>query len=517
MEYEKSADEKVRLRGQLIFSRDHHRLFFLGQAAPGSDDSVNAMVRSRSTSEVVKEKDSKRRGKKSRHGSSRGTGRSPPLLSLLTGGDRTSESTEPSEDDEDETASVDSVESVAAAAGASSENSPRPPKPALVPPLTASPTRAREDDSTPIEVVLRRIFTQVLKIELKTAYDDQFVECIYKLKKNCISNLGLLFRLPSARSIEKMNLPLLVESELVSLYSIRAHFDEPMVPRLSPTEKRAPDAGETKPLTKSSVLGLTAEMRSAVKQTWAEISSARLNGSQLNQFFDHLLKELSLLDYRAGSILENMPLRDQSDTLLGLLAYIVRAVDDPIRSIASIRQVAVRFLILGFDKSTFPSLTAAIPCAVEKTLGAEKAPPAVREAWFALAKSIFDVLVSEYEPLKDGVVGRLWKLHDRKWRVFTTVLLPDRIVFYKEGSQTDKKDEILLSTVESPSTVKEMEGQPNSCGFFIETTSGSKSHLCAENESALTQWTNDISRRIRALSILVTSSDAMAMSSKKGK
>lgn len=218
------------------------------------------------------------------------------------------------------------------------------------------------------------------------------------------------------------------------------------------------------------------------------------------------MKEVSQLDSRASAILENMPLRDQSDTLLGLLAFIARATDDPIKSIASVRQFAVRYLILGFDKLTLPSLAASIPAAVEKTLGSDRVPPAVREAWFALARSIFDLFVAEYEPLKAGIVGRLWKQYDRKWRLFSTLLLPDRIVFFREGNSLalgDRKDEISLSNVELPSTIRDTEGLPTQYGFSIESSSGgAKYSFFTDTESALTQWTNDITRRVRALNIV---------------
>jgi hypothetical protein len=127
------------------------------------------------------------------------------------------------------------------------------------------------------------------------------------------------------------------------------------------------------------------------------------------------------------------------------------------------------------------------------------------------------MLVAEYEPLKEGIVGRLWKLHDRKWRLFDTLLLPDRIVFYREGSQlSDRKDEIILSNADAPAIVKDLDGSPTSSGFVIESNNANKTHLCAESEAALTHWTNDVSRRVRALAILASSTNNPA-AIKRGK
>jgi hypothetical protein len=315
-----SAQSDLNLRGQLLYSRQDKLLFFLGQSFPSSDTIPVSMVESRSTSEAnkgaLKRNSTKRMAKRSSLNRDSISATSAEVKSMLELAD-----TIPApvlEDDGDSSPSAaDVAESAAGLAGNLSDSSPRAAttsRPSIViPPLVGSPTRQEEDDNTPIEDVLRRIFTEILGIALKTAYDDQFLECMYKLKKNCISTQGLLFRLPSARAIEKLGLPILIESELINLYSLRSHFEEPVFSRFTPTQEKSTSAdsggvteaaGSPKSHQKSAILGITDDMRAVIKQTWSDISTARTNGSHLNQFFECVLSVLqpNFLPLRSSSV-----------------------------------------------------------------------------------------------------------------------------------------------------------------------------------------------------------------------
>lgn len=172
-----------------------------------------------------------------------------------------------------------------------------------IPPLMGAGT-VEEEDHAPIEVVLKRIFTEVLGIQLKSAYDDQFIECLYKLKKNFIHTLGKLFRLPSSRAIEKLDLPLLVETQFVNLYCVHSRFSEqPATTRsthsiefqnspLSASANASTASPHSAGSQKSAVFGLTDETRLAIKQNWSEISSQRGTASLLNQLFEYVLPSL---------------------------------------------------------------------------------------------------------------------------------------------------------------------------------------------------------------------------------
>lgn len=216
------------------------------------------------------------------------------------------------------------------------------------------------------------------------------------------------------------------------------------------------------------------------------------------------MKELAQHDAHAGSLFDGQSLREQSDTIMGLMGYLIRAIEDPVKSIISLKNVAVRFLILGFDRNRFRSLAAAIASAIEKTLGTEKVSPIAKEGWFSFARSSFDLFLNEFESLKTGISGRMWKMVEKgKWKQCFSNILPDRMVLWRDAAMTDKKDEVSLSSaVEIDTYLYELPGQPTPYVFIIETQSGNKMFLCAETELALSQYIQDLTRRAKTWNVV---------------
>lgn len=210
------------------------------------------------------------------------------------------------------------------------------------------------------------------------------------------------------------------------------------------------------------------------------------------------------MDPSAASVFEGQSFQNQSDSLMGLMGFLTRTIDDPIRAMSTLRQPAVRYLILGFDRQKFQSLAAAIASAINKTLGSVN--PNLSETWFTFSKSIFDLFLGEYDVLKSGIAGKLYKMNGgQKWKLFYTLLTHERLIFYRDPGMTDKKDDLLLSTLDSVDTFQtEVAGHPTPFVFYVETASSAKTFMAAETEGALTQWTTDLTRRIRAWSFVAS-------------
>jgi hypothetical protein len=384
------------------------------------------------------------------------------------------------------------------------------------------------DQNLTLEQILRFIFVNRLGLDLQQT-ENIFSECFHIMKSNLILNLNQLLKLPSASFLERLKLPLLVETELMrimqnpdsitqsfgvagaDLLSSRSHGGSKPLGRSSSRNNLSSlddsDSPRARSFTvsndRSAVFGLTDEMRVALKNSWAEISQPKAgSGSQLNIFFDNLSKELALVDAAAASLFDGQSLQNQSDSLMGLMGVLTRTIDDPMKTLSTIRQPAVRFMILGFDRQKFQSLATAIAAAIGKTLG--RVIPTLSEAWFTFAKSVFELFLNEYDAIRTGTAGKLHKLNGgQKWKVFYTLMTHDRLILYRDTALTDKKEELALNTMELVDTHDaEMSGQPTPFVFYLESGSGSRTLLAAENENSLNLWINDLTRRIRAWSFV---------------
>lgn len=382
-----------------------------------------------------------------------------------------------------------------------------------------------------IEALLRYIFSTRLGIDVNI-HENAVADCYQVLKSNLILSLNHLLKLPSPSFLERLKLPLLVETELHRAMQNPDGFIQALessvpstarstlrVSRLVKKESRASMPMSTSlddsdsprqrswtlaPNDRSALLGLTDDMRTALKASWAEISQPKgSTGSQLNVFFDNLSKNLAAVDPFAASVFEGQSLQNQSDSLMGLMGFLTRTIDDPIKAMSTLRQPAVRFMILGFDRPKFQSLATSIASAVDKTLG--RVNPNLSETWFTFAKSVFELFLGEYENLRVGTASKLFKSGGQKWKPTYTLLTHDRLIFYRDTAMTDKKDDLPLSSLEAVDRYEtEVAGQPTPFVFYVENASGAKTFLAADSEASLNQWLLDLSRRIRAWSFVTT-------------
>jgi hypothetical protein len=196
---------------------------------------------------------------------------------------------------------------------------------------------------------------------------------------------------------------------------------------------------------------------------------------------------------------EGPTLREQSDALMGFVSFIMRSLEDPMRSVASVRHVAVRFLVFGTDRSRFQSIAAAVATAVEKTLGSDRVTPTIRESWYTLTMSIADMLLAEYDGLRTGVAGRLYKQSGQKWKVYYTLLSHEKLLLFRDQSLTDRKEEISIAAYDAieqddnPSA-----NQPTTYSFVLDPVNGSnKLVFCAESQAAMSHWMTELGRRVK--------------------
>jgi hypothetical protein len=260
-------------------------------------------------------------------------------------------------------------------------------------------------------------------------------------------------------------------------------------------------------------------------------------------------KVLSTSDRMAASAFEGPSLRDRGDALFGFVAFVVRSLEDPMRSVSAIRHIgsfqhfslenrppltdtcmmpiALRFLIFGTERSQFQSIAAAVVTGIEKTLGADRITPPVREALFSLTMSIVDMILAEYDGLKAGMTGRLYKFRSGRWKSYFTLLTHDKLLLFRDQAVrlysrpsllnvfdfnhftflmqlTDRKEELWMNAFDGIDEVDHLSSsQPTPHSFELDPasgTNGSKVAFCADSPAAFTHWMSELGRRVKYLS-----------------
>jgi hypothetical protein len=117
-----------------------------------------------------------------------------------------------------------------------------------------SNSTASLSDVTPIEEVVEYIVKEKLGLSVE---EEATSEWTYTLKKNLIKTAGLLQRLPTPQHIERLQLPLLLETELVKIIQDPSQLQSRKLTQ--DDSPPSPKGGEK--AARSALLGITDEMR----------------------------------------------------------------------------------------------------------------------------------------------------------------------------------------------------------------------------------------------------------------
>jgi hypothetical protein len=133
-----------------------------------------------------------------------------------------------------------------------------------------------------IEIVITEIVHKIFGL-----VDIDCSPWIHKLRSNLVANFGLLVRLDPKR-LERLELPMLLEDELAKI--IEDYQDRNgLASRRSRKDKRPKQGAVIKTADRGALLGLSDEMRSSVKESWAYVTSKNRDGSNapaLTYFFE---------------------------------------------------------------------------------------------------------------------------------------------------------------------------------------------------------------------------------------
>lgn len=240
-------------------------------------------------------------------------------------------------------------------------------------------------------------------------------------------------------------------------------------------------------------------------------------------FLSECYKQLFALDKTAKALFEGAPMRSQASNLMRTMMFLVQAIDNPIRLIIPLKRLGVRHLIYGVERRSFQLFGIAVAKAMDACLGAEHVTVEVKEAWYVLIQALGDLMVEDYEEIRTGYYGSLWRKESGgKWRQFFTLLTHEKLALYSDEERTKLKEEYYLSLVDdidvrsattsiqipvlipSLSLQAEVHDLPKGVAkhtpycFALKLAGAHGVYFCTDTDRELLAWAEDLMLRIRA-------------------
>eukprot|EP01122_Echinamoeba_exundans_P006991 TRINITY_DN2069_c0_g1_i2.p1 TRINITY_DN2069_c0_g1~~TRINITY_DN2069_c0_g1_i2.p1 ORF type:complete len:269 (-),score=55.84 TRINITY_DN2069_c0_g1_i2:39-845(-) len=207
------------------------------------------------------------------------------------------------------------------------------------------------------------------------------------------------------------------------------------------------------------------------------------------------------MDKTARKLFDGVSMVRQAQALMKIMVLVMQAIDNPAKLIHPLRKMGVRHLIYGVERKNFQSFGVSIARTAEHVLG-DACAPATKEAWYVLIMALGEIMMEDYDEIRAGYTGRLFKKDGSKWRLFYTNLTHDKLVLYKDEDRSKVKEEIDLTLLDSME-LEESEQignvtRLNAFCFSLTASSLVKSYFCAETEEDLLNWTDELTQRIKA-------------------
>lgn len=392
--------------------------------------------------------------------------------------------------------------------------------------MSGCPFLSNLSQKKPENVPIEEILTNIIRDELGLV--DINIDTYTKIfKDNLIYTSDHLFRLKPSL-IEKLRLPLLVESELTKL--VELHTSENPSPRIhsttgsnsgskgspstssegdtniTPTQayllnrKISPSRQEIVVKQKSALLGLDSDTRKTILNSWNQLITSK-DGS-LSRFFDEFYKTFLARD-RVGKVLfGDRSMVSQAQALMKMMKFIMGSINEPLSLMEPLQRLGISHLIYGVEKKNYHSFAISLAKTFETVLG-DSVTPEMKEGWYTLAMRLGDVMLAEYEGCRNGWKQFLYyrKSKNTAWKLRATLLTHEKLIIYRSTDYTKVLEEIFLHAVEDLDIIEEGNigdgTRPNAYAFTMNT--GVYNYvLCSPDEESYDKWIDELTIRIRA-------------------
>lgn len=135
-----------------------------------------------------------------------------------------------------------------------------------------------------------------------------------------------------------------------------------------------------------------------------------------------------------------------------------------------------------------------------------------------LVQGLADVMMADYDQIREGFLGKLYRSEHGSWRLYAVVMTHEKLALFKDESKSRCKGEIWLHLIDnielitvapegtqppetpraSDSVSSEASSFPTQFAFRLSAGGALTVDFCALSESQLLHWTAGLADRIRA-------------------
>lgn len=335
---------------------------------------------------------------------------------------------------------------------------------------------------------------------------DPFVSTF---KTNMIHNGRLLKKL-NPNLVEKLNLPLLLESAIVdiiqrdtvgyyhgSMNRLNSQYTE-NIAKMEQSNRQ-----EILATQQSALLGLSPEMKSQLKECWSKLVNSK-TGS-LAKFFDEFYKNFLDMDKVGRKLFDGASMANQAQALMKILKFVMGSIDNPLNLLGPLQKMGVRHLIYGVEKKSFSAFGVSLAKTFQTILGPENVTSEMKEAWYVLIMKLGEVMMAEYDAAIKGWRGTLYcrtRSKGSQWKLRSTLLTHEKLVITRNHDTSKVVEEIYLNLIEDIDIVDEgmnLGGSGESSLYCLSiSTAASVNYFKAANEADFDKWIEELTVRIRA-------------------
>jgi len=383
---------------------------------------------------------------------------------------------------------------------------------------------------TPVEGI-----TQAIADELGLTNKELLKKTNEELRSQGFENFTHLCRLSNASLLDKLDLPLLYKSELISLIKSTNATQNPDSGEEAKTAEKwlhkhrsvhdslrsqlsgsgaeeagSGSAGDGNSLDPDDDVApaypFTPEQRTLINETWGNISTKETGsmGMLAKQVYERLFRSAPGIK----RLFKDSDMLAISRAFGGMLGVLVSAVNQPLQFQHIVKGLGVRHQVYGVKPDHFRIMYTSLVRTFAQILG-DKFTSEHKKAWSCLYNWVIDAM---QRSMRESTVGKFGSIMmaapGGKFRRYYATLTNFRFFLTKKRSDPTPKFQLELGEIADVFESKEDLGNPKmfkELCFIVETVDGKQVYFACGSEDEMNEWLNEIDWRIVATARAATS------------
>eukprot|EP01124_Arcella_intermedia_P001034 TRINITY_DN1054_c0_g1_i1.p1 TRINITY_DN1054_c0_g1~~TRINITY_DN1054_c0_g1_i1.p1 ORF type:complete len:709 (+),score=174.97 TRINITY_DN1054_c0_g1_i1:70-2196(+) len=346
-------------------------------------------------------------------------------------------------------------------------------------------------DSTPISEVIHVIISNLKLPTFTGAKLEQMEnEWTRTFQQHLIFNAGLLQRLSPAR-LSRLNLPLLLEEEMLKLLTTRKKVASPLLsfPNSKSIESHVAHRNSRFNLSLSDL------EKNHLRATWEKLEISQDSSTTKVQFIRTFYPTFFQLNPPSERLFQGLDTAELGGALTRMLEWIIKHMDRLDAYVSVLAHMGGRHELYGVVQEDFQSFGKAVALTLQKVLGHNIVTNEIGRIWESAIVEIGDLMKEAGDELKLGKRGQLYREKGNgSWATVYVNMTLDTIYVFKDENFTELKGQYSIREIEGVSI--QADTTMEYC-FALETETPIR--FATEDKGNRDKWIDELDWRIRSI------------------